>query len=118
LIYIYIFGVIAGLFDISVGSEFICREIAKCINMSKDGIHAVLVVLLVRNRFSAEEEAALLGLQKIFGARIVDYMIVVFTGGDELEDSDETLEDYLGRECPAPLKVVTHVFKKKSAGGF
>ncbi|KAK9205041.1 hypothetical protein WN943_015307 [Citrus x changshan-huyou] len=33
-------------------------------------------------------------------------MIVVFTGGDELEDNDETLEDYLGRECPKPLKEI------------
>ena len=32
-------------------------------------------------------------------------MIVVFTGGNELEDNDETLEDYLGPECPKPLKV-------------
>ncbi|KAF9609941.1 hypothetical protein IFM89_019344, partial [Coptis chinensis] len=33
-------------------------------------------------------------------------MIVIFTGGDELEDNDETLEDYLGRECPKPLQEI------------
>jgi hypothetical protein len=38
-------------------------------------------------------------------------MIVVFTGGDELEDNDETLEDYLGRECPQPLKVSSFSFQ-------
>jgi hypothetical protein len=37
-------------------------------------------------------------------------MIVVFTGGDELEDDDETLEDYLGRSCPEPLKVTHQAF--------
>ena len=73
--------------------------------MAKDGIHAVLVVFSVRSRFSQEEEAALHSLQTLFGKKIFDYMIVVFTGGDELEDNDETLEDYLGRECPKPLKV-------------
>ncbi|GAY67985.1 hypothetical protein CUMW_260640 [Citrus unshiu] len=57
----------SGLFDFSAGSEFVGKEIVKCIDMAKDGIHAVLV-------------------------------------GDELEDNDETLEDYLGRECPKPLK--------------
>ncbi|KAJ0085927.1 hypothetical protein Patl1_07573 [Pistacia atlantica] len=31
-------------------------------------------------------------------------MIVVFTSGDELEENEETLEDYLGRECLNPLK--------------
>ncbi|KAJ6859032.1 immune-associated nucleotide-binding protein 9-like [Populus alba x Populus x berolinensis] len=95
-----------GLFDFSAGSEFVGREIVKCINMAKDGIHAVLVVFSVRTRFSQEEEAALRSLQTLFGSKILDYMIVVFTGGDELEDNDETLEDYLGRECPQPLKEV------------
>uniref|UniRef100_A0A2P2IS07 AIG1-type G domain-containing protein n=1 Tax=Rhizophora mucronata TaxID=61149 RepID=A0A2P2IS07_RHIMU len=38
---------------------------------------------------------------------MIDYMIVVFTGGDELDDNDETLADYLGRECPQPLKVIS-----------
>ena len=101
---------IAGLFDFSAGSEFVGREIVKCINMAKDGIHAVLVVFSVRTRFSQEEEAALRSLQTLFGSKILDYMIVVFTGGDELEDNDETLEDYLGRECPQPLKVTHFVF--------
>ncbi|KAL1292482.1 hypothetical protein HN51_053087 [Arachis hypogaea] len=95
-----------GLFDFSVESEFVGKEIAKCIGMAKDGIHAVLVVLSVRTRFSQEEQAALHSLQTLFGNKIVNYMIVVFTGGDELEDNDETLDDYLGRECPEPLKEV------------
>ncbi|KAM7460990.1 hypothetical protein LguiA_029111 [Lonicera macranthoides] len=73
--------------------------------MAKDGIHAALLVLSVRTRFSKEEEAAIQSLQNFFGSKINDYMIVVFTGGDELED-DETLEDYLGRECPEPLKKI------------
>lgn len=64
------------------------------------------MVFSVRTRFSQEEQAALHSLQTLFGSKIFDYMIVVFTGGDELEDNDETLEDYLGRECPEPLKVI------------
>lgn len=93
-----------GLFDFSAGSEFIGKEIVKCIDLAKDGIHAVLVVFSVRTRFSQEEEAALRSLQTLFGSKIVNYMILVFTGGDELEENEETLEDYLGRECPQPLK--------------
>lgn len=95
----------AGLFDFSAEPEFIGKEIVKCIDMAKDGIHAVLVVLSVRSRFSREEEAAVQSLRKFFGSKISDYMIVVFTGGDDLEENDETLEDYLGRACPEPLKV-------------
>jgi len=95
----------AGLFEVSAGSEFIGKEIVKCIDFAKDGIHAILVVLSVRSRFSEEEENALRSLQTLFGSKIVDYMIVVFTGGDELEDDEDTLDDYLGRECPESLKV-------------
>lgn len=95
-----------GLFDFSPESELIGKEIVKCINMAKDGIHAILVVFSVRNRFSQEEEAALRSLQNFFGDKILDYMVVIFTGGDELEENDETMEDYLGRECPQPLKDV------------
>lgn len=96
---------IAGLFDFSAGSEFVGMEIVKCIGLAKDGIHAVLVGFSVRSRFPQEEEAALHSWQTLFGKKVFDYMIVVFTGGDELEDNEETLEDYLGRECPKPLKV-------------
>ncbi|XP_004506417.1 immune-associated nucleotide-binding protein 9 [Cicer arietinum] len=95
-----------GLFDFAAGSEFIGKEIAKCIGLAKDGIHAIVVVFSVRARFTEEEENALRSLQTLFGSNIVDYMIVVFTGGDELEDNDETLDDYLGRECPEPLKEI------------
>ncbi|KAK7263792.1 hypothetical protein RJT34_31389 [Clitoria ternatea] len=93
-----------GLFDSSAGSEFVGKEIVKCIDLAKDGIHAILVVFSVRTRFTEEEETALRSLQTLFGSKIVDFMIVVFTGGDELEENDETLEDYLGRGCPQPLK--------------
>ncbi|CAI0556702.1 unnamed protein product [Linum tenue] len=67
--------------------------------MAKDGIHAVILVLTVRNRFSEEEGAAIRSLQSLFGTKIVNYMVVVFTGGDDLEENDETLDDYLGRDC-------------------
>ena len=102
-----------GLFDFSSESDFIGKEIVKCIDMAKDGIHAVLVVFSVRTRFSKEEEAALRSLQSLFGKKINDYMIVVFTGGDELEENDEMLEDYLGRECPVPLKDILRLCENR-----
>ncbi|KAI9201128.1 hypothetical protein LWI28_018598 [Acer negundo] len=101
-----------GLFDSAVESEFISKEIAKCVDLAKDGIHAVLVVLSVRNRFTKEEEAAILSLQTLFSSKITDYMIVVFTGGDELEENEETLEDYLG-PCPEPLKNILNLCRNR-----
>lgn len=107
-----------GLFDFSAGSDFVGKEIVKCIDLAKDGIHAILVVFSVRTRFTEEEETALRSLQTLFGSKIVDYMIVVFTGGDELEENDETLEDYLGRGCPEPLKVSMQIIIKINCHSF
>lgn len=47
-----------GLFDFCVGTEVIGKEIAKCMAMTSEGIHAVLVVLSVTKRFSKNEEVA------------------------------------------------------------
>lgn len=98
---------LAGLFDCSAKEEFTGKEIARCISMAKDGIHAVLFVLSVKTRFSEGEEAVLKSLRTLFGNRLTDYMIIVFTGGDELEYHEIALEDYLGCDCdcPHPLKV-------------
>ncbi|KAK7322423.1 hypothetical protein VNO77_25802 [Canavalia gladiata] len=92
-----------GLF---AGPESIGKEIVKCVDMAKDGIHALLMVFSVRTRFSEEEQATFHSLVALFGEKIVDYMIVIFTGGDDLEDNEETLDDYIGRECPQPLKEI------------
>ncbi|KAJ0603839.1 putative AIG1-type guanine nucleotide-binding (G) domain-containing protein [Helianthus annuus] len=73
------------------------------INMVGDGIHAFLVVLSIRSRFSTEEEAVIRSLLKLFGGKICNYMILVFTGGDLLEKDDETLQGFL-HDCPKKLK--------------
>ncbi|KAL3696552.1 hypothetical protein R1sor_010628 [Riccia sorocarpa] len=93
-----------GLFDPSVPAEFIMEEIIKCLHLAKDGVHALLLVLTVRNRFTPEEEAAVETLQTIFGDKVVNYMIVLFTGGDELEESDQTLDEYLSEGAPESLR--------------
>ncbi|CAK9311384.1 unnamed protein product [Citrullus colocynthis] len=102
-----------GLFDSSVGSEYVAREIVKCVDLVKEGIHAVILVFSLRTRFSEEEEATVRTLQTLFGTKIVDFVIVLFTGGDELEDNEETLEDYLGRDCPIGLKDIIAATKNR-----
>lgn len=59
-----------------------------CINLAPNGIHAVLVVLSVSSRFTNEEEAAISTLLALFGRKICDYIILVFTGGDLLDDDN------------------------------
>ncbi|XP_049357007.1 immune-associated nucleotide-binding protein 8-like, partial [Solanum verrucosum] len=83
------------LFGFSDEQDFIGKEIVKCMDLAKDGIHSVLLVLSVQSRFSSEEQAAVLTFEKFFGEKFKDYMIVVFTGGDVLKDQslDEKLSD-------------------------
>ncbi|WMV34846.1 hypothetical protein MTR67_028231 [Solanum verrucosum] len=69
-----------GWFDFSIDLEIIGKELVKCIDLAKDGIHAVLLVLSVRSHFSREQQAAVQSLKHFFGNDITDYMIVVFTG--------------------------------------
>ncbi|CAI9115048.1 OLC1v1015882C1 [Oldenlandia corymbosa var. corymbosa] len=102
-----------GLFDAKADPEFLGKEIVKCVDMAKDGIHAVLVVLSIRSRFSIEEKAVVASLKQYFGSNITDYMIVVFTGGDELEEAELSLDDYLGREGPDPLLEILKLCKNR-----
>ncbi|KAL3638672.1 hypothetical protein CASFOL_016579 [Castilleja foliolosa] len=90
-----------GLFDSSIELELIGKEILNCISMAKDGIHAVLVVLSLKNRYTSEEVSVIKSLANFFGDKISDYMIVIFTGGDYLRN--RTLDDFLTC-CPDQLK--------------
>ncbi|KAH9330405.1 hypothetical protein KI387_002513, partial [Taxus chinensis] len=91
-----------GLFDTKSSKDFIDREIVKCINLAKNGVHAVLLAVSLSNRFTQEETNVLDQLQMLFGPRIVNYMVVVFTGGDHLERRGMTLEEHLNN-CPKNL---------------
>lgn len=107
MIWVFIF---TGLFDSSDEAEATGREIVRCVNLAKDGIHAILMVFSVRSRFSAEEEAAIESLKTFFGEKILDYMIVVFTGGDDLESNGQSLKDFIGHKKHKPLQVPSSLF--------
>ncbi|TMW87494.1 hypothetical protein EJD97_019890 [Solanum chilense] len=92
-------------FCFTAESGSVGKEIGKCIDLADAGVHAVLFVLSVRTSFSKEEQAAIQYFKKLFGTKITDYMIVVFTGGDKLEDND-SLNDHLDHSCPEDLKEV------------
>ncbi|KAI3802473.1 hypothetical protein L1987_30605 [Smallanthus sonchifolius] len=84
-----------GFFDSSLDLEYLRKEIVRSIDLARDGIHAVLVVFSACNRFSDEERAVVSNLETLFGTKIYDYMIIVFTGGDELEDDEISLEKFI-----------------------
>ncbi|GJM85262.1 hypothetical protein PR202_ga01697 [Eleusine coracana subsp. coracana] len=76
-----------GLFDMTITSEEAGKEIVKCMNMAKDGIHAVLMVFSATSRFSREDSSTIETIKVFFGEKIIDHMILVFTYGDLVGES-------------------------------
>ncbi|XP_057817477.2 immune-associated nucleotide-binding protein 9 [Cryptomeria japonica] len=97
----------AGFFDTNSknSKEYLQNEVAKCVDLAKDGVHGVLYVVSVKNRFTEEEAGLLNSLQFLFGPEIVKYVVVVFTGGDELENDCSSLDEYLN-DCQPQLEDV------------
>lgn len=89
-----------------MSAGFISKEIINCLRLAEGGLHVVVLVLSVRTRITQEEENTLSTLQVLFGDEILDYLIVLFTGGDVLEANNQTLDDYFRQGCPEFLKVL------------
>ncbi|KAI3961703.1 hypothetical protein MKW92_001310, partial [Papaver armeniacum] len=99
-----------GLFDSSRGNQHIADEMVNCINLAKDGIDGLILVCSVRTRFSNEEEGVVHSLRQIFGEKIINYLIIVFTGGDEL---DMTFSEYLSK-CPSSLETILQLCNNRA----
>ncbi|XP_063046073.1 GTPase IMAP family member 9-like [Engraulis encrasicolus] len=72
-----------GVFNVDIDQTEIVEELLRCIKLSAPGPHAFLLVIQV-GRFTWEERNAVRALQEIFGEKAKDYMIVLFSRGDEL----------------------------------
>lgn len=46
----------AGLFELSVKFEYVAKELVKYIDLTKDEVHAIIVVLYIKTRFSMEDK--------------------------------------------------------------
>jgi hypothetical protein len=66
-----------GLYDINVKTKETHKEIAKCLDMSRDGIHAMLMVFSAATRFTPEDADTIKSIKMFFGDKIVDHMILV-----------------------------------------
>ncbi|KAM6450315.1 GTPase IMAP family member 2-like isoform 1-T3 [Liasis olivaceus] len=79
-----------AIFDSEDRDEIVRREIMSCIELSRPGPHALILVTQV-GRFTAEDAAAAKHVQDIFGAESARHTIVLFTckedlGGDPLQE--------------------------------
>uniref|UniRef100_A0A3B4HCL3 GTPase IMAP family member 7-like n=1 Tax=Pundamilia nyererei TaxID=303518 RepID=A0A3B4HCL3_9CICH len=108
-----------GILDPKKSAEMIKKELIKCVEVSSPGPHVFLLVLQV-GRFTTEEKNSVEALQELFGPKAQHYMIVLFTHGDDLEDQEITVQQYV-RESKTELRRVIqscgnrlHVFNNKS----
>ncbi|XP_039618125.1 GTPase IMAP family member 4-like [Polypterus senegalus] len=81
-----------GLFDTEL-HDSIKEEIVKCVQRSSPGPHAFLMVIQV-GRFTEEEKKTVNQLLEIFGKECLEYVIVLFTYADNLEE-DITLNEFI-----------------------
>ncbi|KAK2827933.1 hypothetical protein Q5P01_018967 [Channa striata] len=96
-----------GLFDTSLSDNTVKREIAKCINMSAPGPHAILLVIKV-GRFTLEEREAVRKVGEIFGEDSWKYTIILFTHGDKVESDLKAQLSEVGPELQEILKKAGH----------
>uniref|UniRef100_A0A665VA78 AIG1-type G domain-containing protein n=1 Tax=Echeneis naucrates TaxID=173247 RepID=A0A665VA78_ECHNA len=81
-----------GLYDTALSADEIKEELLKCVTLLAPGPHVILLVLRI-GRFTQEEEDTIELIKGFFGKKSQDYMILLFTWGDELQG--QTIETYI-----------------------
>lgn len=94
-----------GLFDTKTITTETRKEIAKCIAVSTPGPHAIIYVLSIKHRWTSDEIDTFLEMCSIFGENLYDYLILLFTGKDELITHKIKFKRFLN-EMPDFLKKV------------
>ncbi|XP_073700963.1 GTPase IMAP family member 7-like [Garra rufa] len=95
-----------GMFDTDIPEEDLLKqEISRCINMTAPGPHAIILVIEL-GQFAEEEILTVEKVSAIFGEEADKHTIVLFTHGDELEQS---IEEHIS-EAPEDLKEILRRF--------
>lgn len=90
-----------GLFDTKLTDDEVKEELAKCITMLAPGPHAFLMVVKI-DRYTKEEREAIKLIKDFFGSKAEDFIIIIFTKGDEL--GNQTIESYIQSDREGYLK--------------
>ncbi|XP_039457282.1 GTPase IMAP family member 9-like [Oreochromis aureus] len=104
-----------GLFDTTFGMDKAAKDFSQCIGYASPGPHIFLVVIRL-GRYTEEEMLTVQKIQEAFGQAADKYSMVLFTGGDLLEN--RSIEEFLGenlelQELVARCNGQYHVFNNK-----
>ncbi|XP_046709155.1 GTPase IMAP family member 4-like [Silurus meridionalis] len=76
-----------GFFDTEMSDEELAIEIARSVYLSQQGVHAFLLVIPY-GTFTKQEEEIISKVQEVFGEKVTEHMIILFTKADGVENSD------------------------------
>ncbi|KAK6186813.1 hypothetical protein SNE40_006084 [Patella caerulea] len=88
-----------GLFDTRETNAVIAKELIRCIALASPGPHAFLYVMPI-GRFSREELITVGYVKALFGEHVMQFVTLVFTGKDQLDYHEITLEEYIKGSPP------------------
>ena len=94
-----------GLYDTSKTQQEISVIIVQAVACMHPGPHAILYVIRL-GRFTAEEFGVFNRLKALFDENVVRYMIVLFTGGNDLEKAGKTLADLMQHAPKELIQVI------------
>ncbi|CAF2859617.1 unnamed protein product [Rotaria sp. Silwood2] len=95
-----------GFFDNNdIDEKTTCIKIGQSLQTTVPGPHAFLIVLPF-TRVTDEVEKGWTWITTIFGERALNYCIIVFTGLDNLEADEQTVEQFLNNRIPSLAKLM------------
>ncbi|TRY88366.1 hypothetical protein DNTS_018292 [Danionella cerebrum] len=94
-----------GFGDTRLDAAEVRAEIAKCVALTAPGPHAFLLVTPL-GRYTADEDAVVMEMTRVFGEEVFGHTLVLFTRGDDLEE-DRSLDSVLyDRSTPESLQML------------